>query len=164
MVENPIWYNTRNGNLMMNLRKIKVTFNKENYSVLSGEATARKKELYDLINSLTATARDYIFELMSTYRLTVESELNIVTTAVDAYTDVIKENRDNIVRLLRETYAPDRTKKVFEFLITKITEEHESDHLMCNVECEGLAFHELGKIGYRYDLSQANVEYDYEKY
>ena len=28
MIENPIWYNTRNGNLMVNLRKIKVIFNK----------------------------------------------------------------------------------------------------------------------------------------
>jgi len=27
--ENPIWYNTRNGNLMENLRKLKVIFNKK---------------------------------------------------------------------------------------------------------------------------------------
>lgn len=85
--ENPIWYNTRNGNLMVNLRKIKVIFNKQ--------------------------------------------------------TDV---------------------EETFEFLITKVTEEHESDHLFCNVECEGLAFHELGKIGYLYDLSLADFELSYKEW
>ena len=99
-VKNPIWYNTRNGNLMVSLRKIKVIFNKEPYTaMMSGGAQ---------------------------------------TLGLD--------------------------EKVFEFLITKITEEHESDHLFCNVECEGLAFHELGKIGYTFGLSQADVEYDFESY
>ena len=37
---------------------------------------------------------------------------------------------------------------VFEFMITEVTEEHSDDALMCNVTCEGLAFNELGKIGY----------------
>ena len=81
--ENPIWYNTRNGNLIAGMRKIKVTFNK---------------------------------------------------------------------------YSDDE--EVFEFLITKVTEEHEKDQLFCKVECEGLAFHELGKRGYKYDLSQDNFELD----
>lgn len=81
--ENPIWYNTRNGNLIAGMRKIKVTFNK---------------------------------------------------------------------------YSDDE--EVFEFLITKVTEEHEKDQLFCRVECEGLAFHELGKRGYKYDLSQDNFELD----
>ena len=81
--ENPIWYNTRNGNLIAGMRKAKVIFNK--------------------------------------------------------YTD---------------------DEKVFEFLITKVTEEHEKDQLFCKVECEGLAFHELGKRGYKYDLSQDNFELD----
>lgn len=81
--ENPVWYNTRNGNLIVNLRKIKVIFNKNT-----------------------------------------------------------------------------EFKEIFEFLITKITEEHEKDCLMCKVECEGLAFHELGKIGYTYSLSSADADYD----
>lgn len=85
--ENPIWYTTRNGNLMVNLRKIKIIFNK------------------------------------------------------------LKD-----------------TERVFELLITKVTEEHEQDHLFCNVECEGLAFHELGKIGYTEVLSAADFELDYKNW
>ena len=75
--ENPIWYNTRNGNLIADLRKIKVIFNK------------------------------------------------------DADEEAI-----------------------FEFLITKVTEEHEGFKLFCYVETEGLAFHELGKIGYKLSLNE----------
>jgi hypothetical protein len=51
--------------------------------------------------------------------------------------------------------------EVVELLITKVTEEHEQDHVFCNIECEGLAFNELGKIGYTYDISSADLEYDY---
>lgn len=76
-IENPIWYNTTNGNIIADLRKIKVIFHKN-------------------------TEYEYIFEL----------------------------------------------------LITKVTESHEGFKLICNVECEGLAFHELGKIGYKLSLNQ----------
>ena len=75
--ENPKWYNVRNGNILVDMRKIKVIFNK-------GQEAER----------------------------------------------------------------------VFEFLITKVTERHEGGELMCDIECEGLAFHELGKIGYKIELSQ----------
>lgn len=49
----------------------------------------------------------------------------------------------------------------FEFIIVKVQETHEQDNLICHVECEGLAFHELGKIGYKRCLSadQFNNEY-----
>ena len=90
-IENPIWYNTLNGNLIINLRKIKVIFNK---------------------------------------------------------------------------HTP--YERVFEFLITKVTERHEHDELFCDVECEGLAFHELGKIGYKISLTTEGFELDttnwFEKY
>jgi hypothetical protein len=43
--------------------------------------------------------------------------------------------------------------EIFEFLITKITDSHSGDVIDCEVHCEGLAFHELGKIGYKYVLS-----------
>lgn len=90
-IENPIWYNTLNGNLIINLRKIKVIFNK---------------------------------------------------------------------------HTP--YERVFEFLITKVTERHEQDQLFCDIECEGLAFHELGKIGYKISLTTEGFELDttnwFEKY
>ena len=50
---------------------------------------------------------------------------------------------------------------VFEFIIINLTESHEGDIATCEVECEGLAFHELGKIGYNLVLSQDVFEVDY---
>lgn len=86
-IENPIWYNTQNGNLIEGMRKIKVIFNKGN----------------------------------------VEQE-------------------------------------TFEFVIIKVTEKHEGDITTCEVECEGLAFHELGKVGYKLSLSQDNFELVYKEW
>jgi len=53
---------------------------------------------------------------------------------------------------------------VFEFLITKTNEEHDGDILTCKIACEGLAFHELGKIGYKYSLSYENFKKVYDKW
>lgn len=84
--ENPLWFNTRNGNVLVDLRKLKVIFNKK----------VPKKE------------------------------------------------------------------KVFEFLITKVTEKHEKGSLICEVTAEGLAFHELGKIGYKIALTKDTFYNDFE--
>lgn len=82
-IENPIWYNTQNGNIAINMRKIKVIFDKD-------EALPR----------------------------------------------------------------------VYEYIITKISESHDKDILQCEVTCEGLAFHELGKTGYKVSLKQEDFEND----
>lgn len=79
-IENPLWYNTEDGNLIANLRKLKVIFNKK-----------------------TADER------------------------------------------------------VFEFIITKVTENHEGFEKTCEVEGEGLAFNELGKQGYKISLSEEDL-------
>ena len=42
---------------------------------------------------------------------------------------------------------------VFEFLITKIDEAHDKNEVIYDITCEGLAFHELGKIGYKISLN-----------
>ena len=86
-IENPIWFNTRNGTLIANMRKVKVIFNKK--------------------------------------------------TEVE---------------------------EVFEFIITKVTEKHENAELTCEVQCEGLAFHELGKIGYKIELNQDNYIEEWGKW
>lgn len=54
--------------------------------------------------------------------------------------------------------------QVFEFIIVDVKELHEKDMAKCELKCEGLAFHELGKIGYMYSLSQEVFELDYEKW
>lgn len=51
------------------------------------------------------------------------------------------------------TTQEERSASTFEFIILKVQEQHEQDNLVCHVECEGLAFHELGKIGYKCSLS-----------
>ena len=51
---------------------------------------------------------------------------------------------------------------VFEFVIINVSETHENNIRTCEIECEGLAFQELGKIGYKINLSQENFELQYE--
>lgn len=54
--------------------------------------------------------------------------------------------------------------KIFEFVITKITETHSGGQLVCEVESEGLAFQELGKNGYKLSFSQESFQLDYDKW
>lgn len=49
--------------------------------------------------------------------------------------------------------------EIYEFAIEKITQRHSNDELYCDVECTGLAFYELGKIGYKISLS-SNTFYE----
>lgn len=51
--------------------------------------------------------------------------------------------------------------QIFEFIITKVTESHEGFEKICEVECEGLAFHELGRQGYKIVLSAEEFDSDY---
>jgi len=55
--------------------------------------------------------------------------------------------------------------KVFEFLVTDVEEEHDSnDSLYCSVKGSGLAFQELGKKGYKISLSPDDYLMYYEEY
>ncbi len=87
LVENPLWKNTQNGNIIVGLRKVRVCFNKN----------TEKQKIYD-------------------------------------------------------------------FVITKVTEKHDKGTLFCEVEAEGIAFQELGKIGYKITLNQDEFDVDYEKW
>ena len=44
--------------------------------------------------------------------------------------------------------------EIFEFVIVKVKDKHENDELICSIECEGLAFHELGKTGFKVSLTE----------
>ena len=46
--------------------------------------------------------------------------------------------------------------KVLEFLVTEVTHDHQGDNIDISVKTEGLAFHELGKLGYKIALSEQN--------
>lgn len=87
LVENPIWYNVVNGALIVNLRKLKLIFNK-------GE----------------------------------EGE------------------------------------EVFEFVINKVVETHANGELYCEVTAEGLAFQELGKVGYKISLKSEDFIDEYNEW
>lgn len=87
LVENPIWYNTRNGILLEGMRKLKLIINKQ-----------------------------------------TEDE------------------------------------GIYELLITKVVDEHSGDILTCSITAENLAFHELGKLGYKISLSYTNFENEYNKW
>lgn len=52
--------------------------------------------------------------------------------------------------------------EVYEFLIMKVNEEHKNEEKWCSVECEGLAFQELGKIGYKLSLTENTYFDDYD--
>jgi hypothetical protein len=55
----------------------------------------------------------------------------------------------------------DKSKETFEFILLKVEETHEHDNCTCHVECEGLAFHELGKVGYKISLTKEDYNNDY---
>lgn len=63
------------------------------------------------------------------------------------------------VKLIFNKHLEDEA--VYEFIILKITERHESDQLFCDLECEGLAFHDLGKKGYKIVLNSEEFYEDY---
>lgn len=54
--------------------------------------------------------------------------------------------------------------EVFEFLIHTVNESHKGGILTCDVEAEGLAFEELGKIGYKLSLNYDEYYIDSEKW
>lgn len=85
LVDNPLWYNLVNGTIIVDLRKIKVIFNKQ---------------------------------------------------------DAAK-------------------RRIFEFVINKVTEEHSGGQLIAKIEGEGLAFQELGHTGYKLAFSQEQFELEY---
>lgn len=87
LIENPIWYNVINGSLIVNLRKLKLIFNK-------GE---------------------------------IEEE-------------------------------------VVEFVINNVVETHTDGQLRCEVTAEGLAFQELGKVGYKISLLSQDFIDEYNEW
>lgn len=71
-------------------------------------------------------------------------------------------DKEKLIKMSPVAFAREAPSHVFEFLITNVEESHEKDVASCNVKCEGAAFHELGKIGYKISLSQENFELTYE--
>ena len=88
------------------------------------------------------------------------------------YHKVLNNNEENItgniltsmrkIKVIFNKWQNDAA--VFEFIILKVQESHEQDNLVCHVECEGLAFHELGKVGYKRSLTTDEFNDDYYKW
>ena len=47
--------------------------------------------------------------------------------------------------------------RIREFVITGLTQTRDGDNIYCNVECGGLAFYELGKIGYTLTFNEDTI-------
>ena len=58
----------------------------------------------------------------------------------------------------------DENERVFEFLVVSVDSGHANDEVDISIKAEGLAFHELGKVGYKIALSQTNYELDLQKW
>lgn len=56
------------------------------------------------------------------------------------------------------------SEEVFELLVVSVEHQHVSNNVMLDVKAEGLAYHELGKIGYKISLSQATYELEEEEW
>lgn len=56
----------------------------------------------------------------------------------------------------------DEDEGIFELLINKVSEKHDQGQLTCEVTCEDLAFNEIGRIGYKIELSDKVFEAAYE--
>lgn len=75
------------------------------------------------------------------------------------------EQGHNIVntRKIKVIFNKGKTNQgIFEFVINKITERHEDDQVIADIECEGLAFQELGKTGYKivFNIDEFQAEYE----
>lgn len=53
---------------------------------------------------------------------------------------------------------------VFEFLVTSVASDHTQDRVDISVKAEGLAFHELGKVGYKIELSETLLTDEMEEW
>ena len=81
------------------------------------------------------------------------------------YYNVINGNLIVNTRKVKLIFNKKQTnEKIYEFLITKINEEHGDSGAYCNIETTGLAFEELGKIGYKIVLSQDEFLLDYNNW
>ena len=54
--------------------------------------------------------------------------------------------------------------EIFEFIISQVKETHTGSTLNCEITASGLAFQELGKIGYKKSLSQDDFLVEYEEW
>ena len=241
-VENPNWYNTRNGNTLTSMRKIKVIFNKwgndielnkkridviEFFNQANGNVDLYNRPIIQnpwggystlvgmtyVINNIIITITpipangqnllytvpsggtladadyslldDYIDSIQQQNPTTIDQVLALDTQGLiiravynteyslshedhwaeelhymgAIYEEDIRNKIECDPKLL--SYYQDQDSSVFEFLIVKVQETHEKDDLVCHVECEGLAFNELGKVGYKRALSadEFNEEY-----
>jgi len=52
--------------------------------------------------------------------------------------------------------------RVFEFVLHSIVQTHEKDEVIYDIHGVGLAFEELGKLGYKIALSKDDYEEDYK--
>lgn len=136
--ENPAWYNLEDGNLIVGMRKVKVIFGN-----FPDEETSPLKTVI----------------ASSVGRTMILDGVRLIPSVIPTTRAGYNPDRGGKGLLLSDGGTD---LKIFEFVITKVTEEHKDGQLVCNVEAEGLAFQELGKTGYKLTFDEDTYNLDYK--
>lgn len=148
---NPVWHQINETPLEANMHKLKVIFNKN-----------IGKQYIDDLDSFIVKLNLLILDLFDLpLNFTVEQFQNKTINEALVLIEAIlgdNYNEDKMRRLKRQLNLEE---VILEFLVISVTEDHAGDNVSIEVKSEGLAFHELGKIGYKISLEPQNFIDDY---
>lgn len=164
-IPNPMWYQLLETPIEANMHKLKVVFNKN----------IEQQQIED-IDSFIIQLKLILFELFNNdFNLKKEQFMNeneepvIINQALIIIENIVHENITESYNIINQKL--DRLKKrlnlvetVLEFLVVSVVDSHKLDEVTIDVSAEGLAFHELGKLGYKITLNETDFELDSEKW
>lgn len=162
---NPTWYQLQETPLEANMHKLKVVFNKniEQQQIENLDSFIIKLKLI-LLNLFNKS-----FNLTEQQFLNENNEPITVNEAVLLIENTIRENATDSSKIIEQKL--DRLKKqlnlvetILEFLVVSVVDNHNMDEITIQVKAEGLAFHELGKIGYKIVLNEQDFLLDSEEW
>ena len=167
-IPNPMWYQLQEMPIEANMHKLKVVFNKnieqERITNLSSFVIKLKLNLLSLFNhTFDLTEESFIDE--TTGEIMTINQANIfISNVVNEYNDnkitgkdshsIIEQKLDRLKKIMN------MTETVLEFLVVSVVYNHSADEIIIDIKAEGLAFHELGKLGYKISLNQDDYDLD----
>lgn len=160
---NPLWHKLDEQPLKANMHKLKVIFNKNAGQNLIQDSQSFTIKLNNVLQRLLpANYKEIHFNSDLFENKTINQAYSlIVETIQDTITSLPITQQEALFSRIKFIINPER---VFEFLVVSVTEDHTQDNVLITIKTEGLAFHELGKIGYKISLSQENFELDEEEW
>lgn len=160
---NPLWHKLDEQPLKANMHKLKVIFNKNAGQNLIQDSQSFTIKLNRVLQRLLpANYKEIHFNSDLFENKTINQAYSvIIETIQDTITSLTITQQEALFSRIKFIINPER---VFEFLVVSVTEDHTQDNVLITIKTEGLAFHELGKIGYKISLSQENFELDEEEW